>query len=110
VLDSVDNGFFPKLIDFNKARNIKDCAIKKLSPSEKSVYSNQYPHVAPEVVEGLAAKSPASDIFGLGYIVGRINRICRSEILEDIYIACVRRSPSCRPTAKEVLKYMKKQL
>ena len=79
----------PKIANFNKARFIKDCTIKKLSPAEQRHYAKHFPQIAPEVVSDLTPKTPESDIYSFGYLIRMITRARPSEFLSDIAYMCL---------------------
>jgi serine/threonine protein kinase len=106
VLTLCKEVYLPKIVDFNKARYIRDCSFKSLSVEEKITYRHRYPQIPPEVVNGLAKKSPSSDIYSFGYVLKQIQKVYCSELLTDISIACMRKNPCERPTAKDVVKQL----
>ena len=57
------------LIDFGKATPIQNDCKYNLSDAEKAKYFRKYPHISPEVIEGLTTKTPSSDIYSAGYVM-----------------------------------------
>ena len=104
------------VIDFGKATSIDGGKSYKLNELEKSQYMKYYPHIAPEVIEGLNPQSWMTDIFSLGGIMhkiydhGNLSDEDTKTKLNDIAVHC--KSPRCyrRPAAKEVLGTLEKLL
>ena len=62
----------PVLIDFGKACAMEDGKHYKLSDEEKKKYREKHTQIAPEIVDGTAPQSTASDIYSLGRVVCHI--------------------------------------
>lgn len=65
------------LIDFGKAAPIETDRKCHLADSEKAEYAKKYPHIAPEVVNGLTSWTISSDMHSAGRIMQRIiDQLC----------------------------------
>lgn len=87
VLYKDEEGLKPILIDFGKACSVKeahDKRLKKLSPETKRVYRERHSHIAPEIVEGIAAQSTATDVFSFGKVIIKIGKSCEDEAILKI--------------------------
>lgn len=102
------------LIDFGKATRIDEGRKLKLCDKQREEYMLRCPHIAPEVIDGMAKESPSSDIYGAGGIFLRIYdndcllsfkesnlEICQKYL--NISIKCRSVNIQLRPTAKEAL-------
>ncbi len=50
-------------IDFGKATTVNDGRKYSLSDTEKAEYTQRYPHLAPEVIDGITRQTKWSDIY-----------------------------------------------
>lgn len=81
----------------------------RLNDIEKSQYTTKFPHMAPEVIEGLNPQSKMSDIYSLGCILYKVHdhaAIPNKEILgklQKLTMNCTPPRCSRRPSAKNVL-------
>ena len=97
------------LIDFGKATSTDEGKTYKLNNIEKFQYTTKFPHMAPEVTEGLSPQSKMSDIYSPGSIFYKVHdhaTIPNKEILgklQKLAMNCTSPRCSCRPTAKNVL-------
>ena len=85
------------IIDFGKARFASDLKpVMALSDARQEEYWKQYPHIAPEIVNGNGRRSFLSDIFSLGKIIvavldllptatGRSIKVAKTAICDDPY-------------------------
>ena len=97
------------VIDFGKATTVDSGKTLHLNPIEKSEYIRRFPHIAPELLEGVTAQTTMSDMYSLGGILHKVldkGTVVSAQIKKefgDIAIRC--RSPRyySRPAAKEVL-------
>ena len=104
------------LIDFGKATPIQNDCKYNLSDAEKAEYFRKYPHISPEVIEGLTTKTPSSDIYSAGYIMQSIvdHDMFRDLLpgnkneLQIIINRCKCIKYTRRPTAKEGLDLFQK--
>ena len=96
------------VIDFGKATTFTSARKYSLSTTEQLEFKQKFPHISPEVVEGIATQSTRSDIFSLGRIL--CNIATHSTVISEsskkqlntISISCQSSQPSQRPTATEV--------
>ena len=97
------------LIDFGKATSTDKGKTYKLNNIEKFQYTTKFPHMAPEVIEGLSPQSKMSDIYSLGRIFYKVHdhvTIPNKDTLgklQKLAMNCTSPRCSCRPTAKNVL-------
>jgi len=56
------------LIDYNKATERSLGKLYKLTDNEKILYRMHYPHLAPEVIDGVMKQTTASDIFAVSKV------------------------------------------
>lgn len=73
---------------------------KRLKKENQKNYQTNYPHIAPEIVEGQAGQSIQSDIYSLGklvetiYIKGKLGEI--PEVIVKAISPAFLESPQCR--------------
>ena len=104
------------LIDFGKATQISNDQKYHLSDSDKAEYATKYPHIAPEVLNGLTARTVASDIYSAGRIMQCIldckyfNGIPsgKTEMLQEIIAKCQSINYTSRPPAAKILESFQK--
>ncbi len=60
------------LIDFGKATTVNNGRKYRLSDIEKAEYTRRYPHLAPEVIDGITRQTKWSDIYAAGGIMQRM--------------------------------------
>lgn len=89
---------WPIIIDFGKARTIKNAKIYRLNEVEKKEYLKYYTHLAPELVLGSCPQSVLTDIYSLCQIVGKVASISRDKHLKAIAKFCVKNNPANRPS------------
>ena len=88
------------LIDFNKACSVDSGKVYRLSPEEQKYYAQHHPQVAPEVRRGVCKQSFASDIFGFGRVLQKVNTIVlKLPYLYTLSGLCLKENHSIRPTA-----------
>lgn len=80
---------WPIIIDFGKARPMKDPKMYKLTEVEKKEYLKAYTHLAPELLLGSCPQSVFTDVFSLGQIIGKVAAISREKQLKSIAKLCV---------------------
>ena len=56
------------LIDYNKASERSLGKLYKLTDNEKILYHTHYPHMAPEIIDGITKQNTTSDIFSVGKV------------------------------------------
>ena len=61
------------LIDFGKATSIQDSKRYHLNVIEQTEYCRNFPHIAPEVVEGETKQTKSSDIYAFGKLLFRVS-------------------------------------
>ena len=73
VLDKKGGSYEPVIIDFGKSVPISGARGPKLfSEERKKRYTRDFPHIAPEIVEGIKGQSIASDVFSFAKIAETI--------------------------------------
>ena len=108
------------IIDFGKATKISEGKKFELSNKQKEEYMQKCPHFAPEVIDGTANQSTASDIYGAGGILVSIYDyisllpfytdkpdICQAHL--TISIKCRSVNAQLRPSAREAFESYKSQ-
>jgi len=105
VLDNRDGSkFTPILIDFGKSLPMTGLkGPKNLSAEQQTRYKKEYPHIAPEIVEGKRGQSIASDIFSLGHMTEVIFTKAKLGPLPDVLQRALVPDPDRRPALKEIL-------
>ena len=80
-----------------------------LNSIEKLDYLHHYPHIAPEVIEGINKQTVRSDVYSIGGILRKVldhGTVTQTDVRKKLTDIATRfRSPRYfnRPTAKEVL-------
>ena len=106
------------LIDFGKATPIQNDCKHNLSDAEKAEYFRKYPHISPEIIEGITTNTTSSDIYSAGYVMqSMMDHDLFSDLLPGernelqlIISKCKCIKYTRRPTAKEGLDLFKKLL
>lgn len=101
------------LIDFGKATKISDSKRYHLTAIEKCEYIRKYPHIPPEVIEGVCRQSKSSDIYAIGRLLYQISDSGCINSLEgyqkvkfrEFAQRCRRTDFSSRPKSKECLDF-----
>lgn len=88
---------WPIIIDFGKARAIKNPKTYQLNESEKE-YLKAYTHLAPELIFGSCAQSVLTDVFSLCQVIGKVATISRNKQFKAIAKFCARENPANRPS------------
>ena len=97
------------VIDFGKATTLENGKTYHLNSIEKLDYLHRYPHIAPEVIEGITKQTVRSDIYSIGGILHKVldhGTVIQNQVKKKLSDIATRwRSPRYfnRPTAKEVL-------
>ena len=86
------------IIDFGKARSVKNPKVYKLSEAEKKEYLRTYTHLAPELISGLSPQSVLTDIFSLCQIIGKVAAVTHSKEFKAIAKFCPRDNSANRPS------------
>ncbi|CAB3978778.1 probable serine threonine- kinase gdt4 [Paramuricea clavata] len=82
-------GFYePVIIDFGKMKKAENAKIYKLNTKERDHYLKCYKHIAPEIVWGKSAASPASDIYSFGQVISLVVYYTKLTGLQKIAKAC----------------------
>ena len=103
VIEKLAHSCRPVLIDFGKACFIKDAHTYHLTKQQMKRYEKLYPHVAPEVRQGVATQSCESDIYSFGRIPYEINTLkLNLPMLHRMADKCMSSSYKIRPKAKEL--------
>ena len=96
----------PVIIDFGKAVFVAHTKKYKLSNEQKKYYCTHHGHIAPDLVDGINAPSPYSDMFSCGRLfksviasfplpISQLPKAALSSIK-----MCLKYNPEERPTAK----------
>ena len=67
-----DNYIQIVLIDFGNATPIQNDRKHNLFDAEKAEYFHKYPHISPEIIEGITTNTPSSDIYSAGHVMQSI--------------------------------------
>lgn len=81
--------YSPILVDFGKAKNMSAVQKKQLTESEKTIYRKRHFHIAPEVIEGSHAPSVKSDVYSIGLVFYRVNKLIKDKNLKEICRKCL---------------------
>lgn len=101
------------IIDFGKACERENGRKHNLSFFEKKQYRVNFPHMAPEIIDGLMKESVSSDLYALGKLFARIFdedlplegvADCYVSSICDIISQCISNDVEKRPSAFNVLK------
>ena len=105
------------LIDFGKATSMQESKRYHLSGVEKIEYRRNFPHIAPEVVEGETKQTKSSDIYAFGKLLFRVSNQGvidadphKRKILLNFAERCVSPRYYCRPHAQEGMDIFKELL
>lgn len=104
----------PVIVDFGKCESFSNCTKYSLTDTEKEDYRKKHKHIAPDLVDGIAKPSPASDVYGFGRIFKNV--ICYfplalSELpvsVKDIVKKCLKYESSNRPSTDEIIELFTK--
>ena len=105
VLDNKGGSYEPVIIDFGKSVPISGARGPKVfSEERKRHYTRDFPHIAPEIVQGIQGQSIASDIFGFAKIAETI--FIRAELGRppQVVLRPLNADPSQRPGLDEIVK------
>ncbi|CAB4042611.1 probable serine threonine- kinase gdt4 [Paramuricea clavata] len=103
VINKVDKGFYPIVIDFGKMQKACEAKIKKLSTVEQEKYNKYHKHIAPEVVQGTHPPAKASDIYAFGLVISLICFYHKIENLRLIAVTCINGTPERRHTIDQII-------
>ena len=92
----------PVIIDFGKMKNKENAKVYKLNSKERDRYLKLHKHIAPEIIWGRSAPSPASDIYSFGQIISLIVYYTKSTGLQKMAKKCINGTPAKRPNATSV--------
>lgn len=106
------NALQPVLVDFGKSEYVSSSRKFTLTDAKKVEYHQNHKHIAPDLVDGFAKPSPASDIFSFGRLFKNV--ICYfplnvSEIhasVKDIVKLCLKYNYVERPTCIAVIEVL----
>jgi serine/threonine protein kinase len=100
ILDRLNGHVHPVIIDFGKACRLDDGRCRKVQDSDQ--YNKQHPWIAPETISGEHKESEASDVYSLGYIMGRINSQIKCNSLGELVSLCQGKMIS-RPKINDII-------
>ena len=89
----------PILIDFGKTRPVSSPKVYYLNNDEKTYYRKHYCHIAPELIDGVAAQSKKSDVYSLGRIIRKVACLTGSQGLKAVAAKCLVTKPEFRPNS-----------
>ena len=92
----------PVIIDFGKMKRAGNTRIYKLNSKERDRYLKYYKHIAPEIIWGRSAPSPASEIYSFGQIISLVVYYTKSSHLQKITKKCINGTPERRPKTVDV--------
>ena len=99
-----EDKFNPVVIDFGKSLPMTSLkGPKKLSHQEQVKYTDKYPHIAPEIVEGSMGQSVKSDIFSFGKLCESVFAIAKLGHLPEVLARALSLDPDKRPTLEAVI-------
>lgn len=98
----------PAVIDFGKSRQLSNPKQYDLTEVQKEFYKLEHPWIAPELIEGTHAQSPASDVFSLGFLMQKMlgKFVRRNVSLESLSGRCL----ACNPHLRISLKQLKEEM
>ena len=94
--------FNPILTDFGKSRLMASPKVYHLTDEEKALYRKNHSHLAPELIDGLAAQSPKSDIYSCRRIIHKVAVLLDWKALKEVALKCMVVNPDCRPRSINV--------
>ena len=104
VLDKKGGSYEP-VIDFGKCVPIRGARGPKVFLDErKKCYTRDFPHIAPEIVQGIQGESVASDIFGFAEIAETIFKKSELGRPPHVVLHALNAHPSQRPVLDEIVK------
>ena len=104
------------LIDFGKCLPESSCKVYLLTEAEREMYRKKHRHICPELVNGEARPSPASDIYSFGRILKHTLLYATLELeswpkqLKETCKQTLKYSASVRPTTTDILSVILKCL
>ena len=96
----------PAIIDFGKAGFFPDPKpVMSLSKVKKEEYMKQYPHIAPQIINGSGRQSYASDIYSLSKIVSALLDLLPTSTSRSLRLtkSALCEYPDERPSMKDML-------
>ena len=98
--------YIPVIIDFGKSVPISGARGPRIMSEEKQKqYKTDYPHIAPEIVEGRSGQSFQSDIYSFGKMAEAIFLKSNLGQLPELLSRALSPNPSTRPTLLDLLKF-----
>lgn len=109
IVEKCEHTFNAIIIDFGKSSKVNDCRHRKktMTSEEQLSYSQLYPHIAPEIVNGSDVPSTKSDIFSFGKLIQYLEEHSSIDIKAVLnytaYKAALLVSPKMRPTIEQIV-------
>lgn len=104
VLDKKGGSYEPVIIDFGKSVPISGARGPKLFLEErKKRYTRDFPHIAPEIVEGIKGQSIASDVFSFAKIAETIFKKAELGRFHHMLVRALNADPLQRPGLHEII-------
>ncbi len=102
------------LIDFGKATRVDEGKRYHLSWTEQTEHTRRYPHLAPELIEGMTKQTRKTDIYSAGGVVQRIVdadcftqlSVSKQQVIAKLATDCCSPNFYSRPTAQRALKIL----
>ena len=102
----------PVIVDFGKSEYVASARKFELSDSQKIEYRHNHKHLAPDLVDGLSAPSPASDVYSYGRLLKSI--ICYFPLnIDEIHTSvksivklCLKYNKLERPTCTKIIEVL----
>ena len=99
------------LIDFGKATTIQEGKRYHLSWTEQAEHTRRYPHLVPELIEGITKRTQRTDLFSVGRILQHIIdadfftwfTLCKQQLTGKLAADCCLPNFYSRPTAQGAL-------
>ena len=99
------------LIDFGEATSVEKGKKYCLTWVERAEYTRKYPHIAPEIIDGMGKQTQKSDIFSAGTVLHRVIDslssdqlpLSKKNIIAKLATDCRSSNVSCRPRAEVAL-------
>lgn len=103
----LEDNYNPVIIDFGKSTVIGEKAKKKnLSQEEQLAYAEKYPHIAPEIINGSAVRSIASDVYSLAKLIQFITKNAKIDMSSQrswYLTTALSQNPKMRPAIKDLI-------
>ena len=96
----------PFIIDFGKATAVQCPSKYNLSNSQKGKYKRKYPHLAPDLVDGLCAQSVLTDTYSIGFLFSQIGDAAQNSKLQKLSPKMMQYFSQERPSLKDAIAFL----